>query len=101
MGLANPNPSPTTTTVALNQLQTPATPTPLLNRSRSTNIAKAELYTERARDCFRNAGYLDGECEQLMKKAIVAKLRGDEKVAEEWAMRHNSIWEEGLAALEG
>ena len=34
-----------------------------------------------------------GECEQLMKKAIIAKLRGDEKLAEEWAENHNRVWE--------
>ncbi|KAF5850688.1 hypothetical protein GGP41_010352 [Bipolaris sorokiniana] len=101
MGLANPNLAQTTTTTTSNPPQTPATPTAPLHRSRSTNVAKAELYIDRARDSFRKAGYLDGECEQLMKKAIIAKLRGDEKVAEEWAMRHNSVWEEGLAALEG
>jgi anaphase-promoting complex subunit 5 len=36
---------------------------------------------------------VDGECEQLMKKAIIAKLRGDEKLAEEWAQNHNQVWE--------
>lgn len=102
MGLANPNlPPTTTTTTASNPPQTPITTTAPMHRSRSTNVAKAELYTDRARDSFRKAGHLDGECEQLMKKAIIAKLRGDEKVAEEWAMRHNSVWEEGLAGLEG
>ena len=104
MGLANPNSSPSTTTdVSTNWPQTPATPrtsSPPFNRSSTANIAKAELYIERTRDCFKKAGYLDGECEQLMKKAIIAKLRGDEKVAEELAMMHNSVWEEGLAALE-
>lgn len=28
-----------------------------------------------------------------MKKAIIAKLRGDEKLAEEWAENHNRVWE--------
>ena len=105
MGLANPNPSPSAVTanVPVNPPQTPTTPrtsSSPLNRSSAANIAKAELYIERARDCFKKAGYLDGECEQLMKKAIIAKLRGDEKVAEELAMMHNSVWEEGLAALD-
>jgi anaphase-promoting complex subunit 5 len=35
-----------------------------------------------------------------MKKAIIAKLRGDEKVAEEWAMRHNLVWDEGYGSQE-
>jgi anaphase-promoting complex subunit 5 len=38
---------------------------------------------------------IEGECEQLMKKAIIARLRGDEKLAEEWAQNHNKVWEEG------
>ncbi|RAR15443.1 anaphase-promoting complex protein [Stemphylium lycopersici] len=102
MGLANPNSS--SSAAAVNRPVTPLTPKVAPSpspRSRSSNIAKAELYIDRARDCFMKAGYLDGECEQMMKRAIIAKLRGDEKVAEEWAMRHNSVWEEGLAAQEG
>ncbi|KZM23313.1 APC5 protein [Ascochyta rabiei] len=58
--------------------------------------AKAELYIDRARECFKRSSYLDGECEQLMKKAIIAKLRGDEKLAEEWSQNHNRVWEEGM-----
>ena len=101
IGLANPSPSSST---AVNRPVTPLTPKVASSpspRACSTNIAKAELYIDRAQDCFMKAGYLEGECEQMMKKAIIAKLRGDEKVAEEWAMRHNSVWEQGLAAQEG
>ncbi|KAH6877848.1 anaphase-promoting complex subunit 5-domain-containing protein [Alternaria rosae] len=99
MGLANPNSSTVSTSNAVSH--TPSTPRagePTSNRSRIANIAKAELYVDRAREGFKKAAYLDGECEQLMKKAIIAKLRGDEKVAEEWAMRHNSIWDEGYGS---
>jgi anaphase-promoting complex subunit 5 len=99
MGLANPN--ATTSSASTTASQPPSTPKAgdaASNRSRTANIAKAELYVDRARECFKKAAYLDGECDQLMKKAIIAKLRGDEKVAEEWAMRHNSVWEEGYGA---
>jgi anaphase-promoting complex subunit 5 len=34
-----------------------------------------------------------------MKKAIIAKLRGDEQLAEEWAQNHNRVWEEGRALI--
>lgn len=34
-----------------------------------------------------------------MKKAIIAKLRGDEDLAEEWAQKHNRVWEEGMARI--
>lgn len=44
---------------------------------------------------YKRVEDIDGECEQLMKKAIIAKLRGDEKLAEEWAQNHNRVWEEG------
>jgi anaphase-promoting complex subunit 5 len=42
---------------------------------------------------------LDGECEQLMKKAIIAKLRGDEALADQWAQNHNRVWEEGMGRI--
>ncbi|KAH6620145.1 anaphase-promoting complex subunit 5-domain-containing protein [Boeremia exigua] len=69
-------------------------------RLQTSYIAKAELYIDRARDCFKKSSYLDGECEQLMKKAIIAKLRGDEKLAEEWSQNHNRVWEEGMKRIE-
>jgi anaphase-promoting complex subunit 5 len=101
MGLANPNPTPAPTAHPI--VTSPSTPRPSSssNRTRNAKFAKAELYVDRARDYFKRAAYLDGECEQIMKKAIIAKLRGDEKVAEEWAMRHNAIWEESVRAREG
>lgn len=34
-----------------------------------------------------------------MKKAIIARLRGDEQLAEEWAQNHNRVWEEGKLRL--
>jgi anaphase-promoting complex subunit 5 len=34
-----------------------------------------------------------------MKKAIIAKLRGDEKLAEEWAQNHNRVWEEAKSSF--
>jgi anaphase-promoting complex subunit 5 len=34
-----------------------------------------------------------------MKKAIIAKLRGDEQLAEEWAQNHNRVWEEGMRRI--
>ena len=114
MGLVNPDPAAPFAAGALDQSQAVITSTPKTttttttatsssssHRSRAANIAKAELYIERAGDGFKKAGYLDGECEQLMKKAVIAKLRGDEQLAEEWAMRHNRVWEEGLAVQEG
>jgi anaphase-promoting complex subunit 5 len=69
-------------------------------RLQTSYVAKAELYIDRARECFKRTAYLDGECEQLMKKAIIAKLRGDEKLAEEWSQNHNRVWEEGMRSIE-
>jgi anaphase-promoting complex subunit 5 len=83
MGLADP-------ALASNKKSSPS------NRSTSANVAKAEVYIDRARNCYKRSGYVEGECEQLMKKAIIARLRGDEKVAEEWAQNHNRVWEEGI-----
>ncbi|KAL6712591.1 APC5 protein [Coniothyrium glycines] len=70
------------------------------SRVRAAHIAKAELYIDRTRVCYKKVGHLAGECEQLMKKAILAKLRGDEKLAEEWAQNHNRVWEEGTRSIE-
>jgi len=69
--------------------------------SRAADIAKADLYIDRAREYYKKCEYFDGECDQLMKKAIIAKLRGDEKLAEEWAQNHNRVWEEGMQRIEG
>jgi anaphase-promoting complex subunit 5 len=81
-------------------------------RLQSTNINRGEVNIDRARGCkynvltmageryteiatigFRKIEDIEGECEQLMKKAILAKLRGDEQLAEEWAQNHNRVWE--------
>lgn len=69
-------------------------------RLRNSYVARAELCIDKARECFKKNSYLDGECEQLMKKAIIAKLRGDEKLAEEWGQNHNRVWEEGMRRIE-
>ncbi|KAF1830174.1 hypothetical protein BDW02DRAFT_559627 [Decorospora gaudefroyi] len=103
MGLANPNLADSALLPPVTSPSTPkVAPSPgSSSRSRAFHIAKAELYIDRARDCFKKARSLDGECEQLMKKAIIAKLRGDEKLAEEWAQNYNRVWEEGVRAREG
>ncbi|KAH3986954.1 hypothetical protein HBH98_025910 [Parastagonospora nodorum] len=90
MGLADPSPKVNAET------SVPSNP----NRWTARHVAKAELYTDRARECYKKTGYLAGECEQLMKKAVIAKLRGDEKLAEEWAQNHNRVWEEGMMDME-
>lgn len=98
MGLASPDPNPDPSP---DEQKAPATPSsPKTTRSRAGKIAKAELYIDRAREYYKKCDYLDGECEQLMKKAIIAKLRGDEKLAEEWAQNHNRVWEEGMRRIE-
>jgi anaphase-promoting complex subunit 5 len=100
MGLGNPDASPPTSNTGSQRPSTPKAGEQASNRTCSGNIAKAELYVDQATECFKKAAYLDGECDQLMKKAIIAKLRGDEKVAEEWAMRHNLVWDEGYGSQE-
>lgn len=86
-------------------------------RTRAMHMSRAEIYIDKARECkyppnlgfryvanwiregYKRAEDIEGECEQLMKKAIFAKLRGDEKLAEEWAQNHNKVWEEGQARI--
>ncbi|KAF2477277.1 anaphase-promoting complex protein [Lindgomyces ingoldianus] len=64
-------------------------------RSLAAKVSRAELFIDRARECYKRVEDTNGECEQLMKKALLAKLRGDETLAEEWAQNHNRVWEEG------
>jgi anaphase-promoting complex subunit 5 len=92
MGLADPS--------AASKTLEPLSPSAHANRQTAANVAKAELYIDRARECYKKNGFLVGQCEQLMKKAIIARLRGDEKLAEEWAQNHNRVWEEGMRGLE-
>ncbi|CAO2657662.1 Nn.00g037880.m01.CDS01 [Neocucurbitaria sp. VM-36] len=101
MGLVSPSPQPNPSSPSASPPSSTPSSSPTSARTRSANIAKAELYIDRARGCFKKSGYLDGECEQLMKKAIIAKLRGDEKLAEEWAQNHNRVWEEGMRRIDG
>lgn len=101
MGLASPSPPPSPVETTASPSRSTSSPVSSSSRMRAANIAKAELYIDRARECYKKTGYLDGECEQLMKKAIIAKLRGDEKLAEEWAQNHNRVWEEGMKRIEG
>ncbi|KAF1966915.1 hypothetical protein BU23DRAFT_517061 [Bimuria novae-zelandiae CBS 107.79] len=65
-------------------------------RLRAIRVSRAELYIDRARECFHKAEDVGAECEQLMKKAIIARLRGDEELAEEWAHNHNRVWDMGM-----
>lgn len=66
----------------------------------AANVARADVLVDRAMQHFKKCAYLSGECEQLMKKAIIAKTRGDEKLAEEWAQNHNRVWEEAMRGID-
>ncbi|KAJ4287004.1 APC5 protein [Kalmusia sp. IMI 367209] len=67
-------------------------------RSRASLVSRAEMYIDRARECFHTTEDVVAECGQFMKKAIIAKLRGDEELAEEWAQNHNRVWEKWHAS---
>ena len=68
--------------------------------SSNLHVAKAELYIDHARERYKRAGYVVGECEQVMKRAVIARLRGDGGVAEVWAQRYGRVWEEGMGGGE-
>lgn len=88
-------------------------------RLRAMRVSRAEMYIDRARECklsqtakwrwssqdsdkfsgFKKAEDVDGECGQLMKKAVIARLRGDEELAEEWAHDHNRVWDHGVERI--
>ncbi|KAF2279554.1 uncharacterized protein EI97DRAFT_498983 [Westerdykella ornata] len=70
------------------------------NRSRITQMSRAGLYIDKALNCFKEVKDVHGECEQIMKKALLAKFRGDEKLAEEWAQNHNRVWDHTIHNVE-
>lgn len=96
-------------------------PDPSNLRLRGMRVSRAELYIDRARECklciagpseleaqcidessgFHKTEDFEAECEQLMKKSLIAKLRGDEDLAEQWAQNHNRVWESGLDRIAG
>ena len=41
-----------------------------------------------------------GQCDALFKKATIARLRGDEDLAEDWARRYCELYESHFSALD-
>jgi anaphase-promoting complex subunit 5 len=65
-------------------------------RYRAVKVSRAEFYIDRACECYKRVEDISGECEQLCKKAIIAQLRGDEQLAEEWAQNYGRTYTAGM-----
>ncbi|KAF2839022.1 putative anaphase-promoting complex subunit Apc5 [Patellaria atrata CBS 101060] len=53
-----------------------------------THLSRAEFFLDNALECYTHLEDVEGQCECLMKKSIVARVRGDEGVSEDWAQRY-------------
>jgi anaphase-promoting complex subunit 5 len=83
-------------------------------RHQTSIVSKAENYVDKAGDCectiqqlirrgglyltrlipavdFRKIGDSNGECNMLAKKSLVARIRGDESLAEDWATKYVTL----------
>ena len=95
-------------------------------RLRLAKVNKAEFFIDRARGCKSSllyavrsslpmildqtnalgTGYkrmedINGECEMLAKKALIAKFRGDEKLAQDWEENYKKTYDEAMAVCLG
>ncbi|KAF1811076.1 putative anaphase-promoting complex subunit Apc5 [Eremomyces bilateralis CBS 781.70] len=55
---------------------------------RSQCMTKAELYLTRAQDYFSTVEDVQGQCETIYKQAMIARTRGDQGLADNWASRY-------------
>lgn len=69
-------------------------------RQRAAKVSKAEIYIDRARECYSHIEDINGECEMLAKKALIARLRGDEKLAEDWAENYLKTYQSAKERME-
>ncbi|KAF2757294.1 anaphase-promoting complex protein [Pseudovirgaria hyperparasitica] len=60
-------------------------------RRRTACVSKAEVYIDRARQHYKRIEDWRGECEMLKKRAIIARVRGDDNLANDWAAQCLSV----------
>ena len=63
------------------------------SRQQASLLSKAEGYVDRAIAMYEKLQDLRGQCEMLAKKAIIARMRGDLKLAEDWATKYLTLYE--------
>jgi anaphase-promoting complex subunit 5 len=66
------------------------------SRQRASSLSKTEGYVDRAIALYEKLQDLRGQCEMLAKKAIIARMRGDLKLAEDWATKYLTLYERQL-----
>ncbi|KIW07884.1 uncharacterized protein PV09_01797 [Verruconis gallopava] len=62
-------------------------------RQRASLLSKTEGYVDRAIALYEKLQDLRGQCEMLAKKATIARIRGDLKLAEDWATKYLTLYE--------
>jgi anaphase-promoting complex subunit 5 len=62
-------------------------------RQRASLLSKTEGYVDRAIRLYEKLQDLRGQCEMLAKKAVIARMRGDLKLAEDWATKYLTLYE--------
>jgi anaphase-promoting complex subunit 5 len=62
-------------------------------RQRATLLSKTEGCVDRAIALYEKLQDLRGQCEMLAKKAVIARMRGDLKLAEDWATKYLTLYD--------
>ena len=63
------------------------------SRQRSALMSKTDGHVDRAIALYEKLQDVRGHCEMLAKKAIIARMRGDLKLAEDWASKYNTLYD--------
>jgi anaphase-promoting complex subunit 5 len=62
-------------------------------RQRASLLSRTEGFVDRAIVLYEKLQDLRGQCEMLAKKAIIARMRGDLKLSEDWATKYLTLYE--------
>jgi anaphase-promoting complex subunit 5 len=63
------------------------------SRQQASLLSKTEGYVDKAIALYEKLQDLRGHCEMLAKKAIIARMRGDLKLAEDWATKYLTLYD--------
>jgi hypothetical protein len=69
-----------------------------INKTSTQLLAKAEDSLKRASEAFARVHDTARHCSALAKISRIARVRGDFRLAEDWAERYLGVWREGLEA---
>lgn len=61
------------------------------SRQRATLYSKSEGFIDKAFALYEKLQDLRGQCDLLAKKAVISRMRGDMKLAEDWASKYLTL----------